>query len=338
MSRIFKITAAGLSALALSAAPRLTPNPPSKPVLTVSPSFYEGPCPYTLVFHAVVARPASSAPVRCRFIRSDGIIGPLEEVRFGGSKTATLTYTWKLGRDTEGWVALKLLAPVTLESDKALFRIVCRTGGPSAADDEPAPGEKPPAKFFLDLNDASLLYGPSAGCRLLGPEGVALGGSEEWEVCRVKPFLCHVRRRDWDHAFWQVNTVRREVIEIREGIFCSLSACKRRSLDLAVETEAAGSAVEAGGFLIRIPRATLVCAPADGSIQILAGRSVLSRGEGWEMCGVNARLHHLRRQSWPDRFWKINTALQKPSTVRAGTFCGPGGMEETLRADVRVVD
>lgn len=338
MSRISRIIATGLSALAMTAGPLLCPQPPAKPLLTVSPSSYEGPCPYALVFQAVVARPASSEPVRCRFIRSDGVIGPLEEVRFRGSKTATLTTTWKLGRDYEGWVALKLISPVTVESEKARFKFVCRPGGPNSAEEAPVPGELAPDKFFLDLNDASLLYEPSGGCRLLGPEDVALGGSEEWEVCRVKPSLYHVRRRDWNHVFWQVNTVRREVIEIREGTFCSLSACKRRSLDFTVEFPAAWAADKAEGFMINFPRTTLVCAPAEGSMFILAGQSVLSRGEGWERCGVNVRLYHLRHQSWPDRYWRVNTALQKSSTVRAGTFCGPGGKEEPLRAEVRVVD
>lgn len=310
----------------------------SKPRLTVSPAAYQGPCPTSLVFEAEVDRPAPPGRLKYRFVRSDGVIGPVEEAVFKGSKTAKLTYVWRLGRDFEGWVLLKIISPWTVESEKARFIVQCAAGRNPVSEEPPLPGESAPRKIYLDFRAAVLEYDPSLNFLYLRAGDAVLSRTDEWEISPVKPFLFHIRHRDWTGFYWQVNTVRSEVIEIAGGSFGNIASGNRRQTGIALDGPNPEEGAAGEGFVLNIPGVTLVYAPDDALFRIQAGAAVLSRGEGWEFCQVHSRLFHFRFMTWPDFFWRVSATRQAASVVTNGVFCRPGGSASDLNAEVRVVD
>lgn len=106
--------------------------------LGVGPAAYTGTCPALLKFrgHIKVNQPAT---VKYKFIRSDGADAPVQTLHFPRAGTQPANTTWTLGGpglpSYRGWVAIKVLEPLEVESNKANFRVQCT--------DEKAPSPKP---------------------------------------------------------------------------------------------------------------------------------------------------------------------------------------------------
>ncbi|RLG09380.1 hypothetical protein DRN73_10015 [Candidatus Pacearchaeota archaeon] len=96
--------------------------------LSVYPVFYSGKCPITIKFKGqiTVTRPGK---VQYKFIRSDGALSPVKTLIFKSAGTKEVNTTWTLGGSTlhtyYGWIAIKIIYPQELESNKAHFRIKC---------------------------------------------------------------------------------------------------------------------------------------------------------------------------------------------------------------------
>jgi CARDB len=102
--------------------------------LGVSPASYSGNCPALITFrgHITVSQPTT---VQYKFIRSDNAQAPVQTLNFPRAGTQEVTTTWQLGGpgvSTSGWEAIQVISPVSVESNKAAFRIRCagQQGGP----------------------------------------------------------------------------------------------------------------------------------------------------------------------------------------------------------------
>jgi len=104
--------------------------------LGVSPASYSGNCPALITFkgHITVSQPTT---VQYKFIRSDNAQAPVQTLNFPKAGTQEVTTTWQLGGPGlptySGWEAIQVISPVSVESNKANFRIRCagqQQGGP----------------------------------------------------------------------------------------------------------------------------------------------------------------------------------------------------------------
>ncbi|MBN2199828.1 MAG: hypothetical protein JW747_08285 [Candidatus Aminicenantes bacterium] len=333
---IFGFLAAGVFLTTVSLfAPPLLP----RPHLTVEPATHDGPCPVTLKFEADILPPPLPGPVKYRFVRSDGGRGPIQELKFLTPRKKKVSTTWTLSRDYEGWVQLRILSPGNVESNRAHFKVRCRTSaaverGSAAAEESGAP-----QRFFLDFSDAYLVYSPDSDSIQIVTEGMALSYGGGWEKCSLKPYLYHLRRSDWDNFFWQVNTSRREVIRIRGGEFCAISeGTDRKKLDITVDVVGGEGSGRPDRFFLRFSDSYLVYLPAGDEMQIVGRGHVLSRGEDWDRCRIYPYLYNFRLKTWKGFHWKVNTSRKQAWKTTGGSFCRIGGSDEELRMGVRVVD
>ncbi len=71
--------------------------------------------------------------------------------------------------------------------------------------------------------------------------------------------------------------------------------------------------------------AYLVYVPEGGTIQISAAGNVLFSGADWEVAKLKPFLYHLRRKTWKETFWKMDTSRQRVWEITNGIFGDQGG-------------
>jgi hypothetical protein len=115
----------GLAATAFSQQ-QIPPN--VKAVLSAKPASYTGSCPALITFGGYIAvnQPMT---VQYKFIRSDNANAPVQTLYFSSKSQQEVTTTWQLGGpglpSYSGWEAIQIISPVSVESNKAHFRIRC---------------------------------------------------------------------------------------------------------------------------------------------------------------------------------------------------------------------
>jgi len=98
--------------------------------LRAEPTDYKGKCPGKISFSGKISAVGGTSVVSYRFIRSDGVQGPLQSLRFAGAGTQEVQTSWTIGRPDStrlysGWQAIKILEPKEMESEKAEFKVQC---------------------------------------------------------------------------------------------------------------------------------------------------------------------------------------------------------------------
>jgi len=95
-----------------------------KATLNAIPPSYSGPCRTTITFKGTISV-SKPAVVKYKFIRNDGADLPVQTLTFSAAGSKPVSTTWTLGSDYTGWVAIKVISPVAVESNKANFSIRC---------------------------------------------------------------------------------------------------------------------------------------------------------------------------------------------------------------------
>jgi hypothetical protein len=117
--------------------------------LKVDEAQLSGPCPVMVKFTGYVTTNGPGT-VKYTFTRSDGATGPVYALEFKEAGTQYVTTAWTLGDQTalpayEGWQALKILSPNTLESnrDTSGFSVRCESAGKNPTSGKPVLGQIP---------------------------------------------------------------------------------------------------------------------------------------------------------------------------------------------------
>jgi hypothetical protein len=135
--------------------------------LTASPEAYDGQCPVTIKFSGNITIKGRGT-VKYTFERSDGASGPAYAMEFKEAGTQAVSTEWTLGDASalphfEGWLAIKILSPNELQSDRAAFKGTCFKPAPST-------GEQ-----------ASVAPGAARQARRLGPVADTPGSNWDFE-------------------------------------------------------------------------------------------------------------------------------------------------------------
>jgi hypothetical protein len=102
------------------------------------PADYKGPCPAVIDFTWKVWAAGSGGNVSYQVVRGDGVIGDQQTLAFEGPGSKDVRASWQLGsadssRNYSSWVALRVLGPQKLDSDKIPFKLQCVPGTREAA-------------------------------------------------------------------------------------------------------------------------------------------------------------------------------------------------------------
>ncbi len=94
-------------------------------------------------------------------------------------------------------------------------------------------GDSVPDRFLIRFPGARLHFVPATGDISLSALGMILSPCDDWEACRLKDYLFHVRLKTWQGFFWKVNTGRKQAWRTTGGEFCRLGG-EDKALDLTV--------------------------------------------------------------------------------------------------------
>lgn len=112
--------------------------------LAADPPKDGAPCPVTIKFPGTITAKGRGV-VKYTFLRNDGATGPVFTLEFTTSGTRTVNTTWTLSPPYyEGWVALKVLSPNEMLSDKAVFTLKCPRLSTNDSRSAPRAGEPMP--------------------------------------------------------------------------------------------------------------------------------------------------------------------------------------------------
>ncbi len=124
------------------------------------------------------------------------------------------TYIWFPGANnlklTNGYHTLKVIADnnknlTELKEDNNTLtkRVYCK----KTADAD----IKIPKRFFLDFNDAYLVYQPSTKTLQIAAQSNVLSYGSDWQKAKIYPYLYDLKEKFWKGFYWRVNTSRKEV-------------------------------------------------------------------------------------------------------------------------------
>jgi len=97
-----------------------------KAQLSAVPSSFEGDCPVTINFAGSITLEGGGGTVKYQFVRSDGITMLPQTLTFDAPGTKEVSTTWQLDRNLAAWMAIRVLEPQTVESDRATLKVQCR--------------------------------------------------------------------------------------------------------------------------------------------------------------------------------------------------------------------
>ncbi len=168
---------------------------------------------------------------------------------------------------------------------------------------------------------------------------VVLSNRKHWKVAQLRPYLFHFKHERWNF-FWKVNTSRQEAFLVKGGEFGKLGGTET-ALDVLGVAAVGGSDTEAPDNFIVEFRSVAVVANAKAkrifvTAPVLKGQpsTILVYGDTWQFAETKPFLFHLRLRTWPDFYWKVNTARQEVYRVKDGTFGELGGTDTKLKAKV----
>jgi hypothetical protein len=108
-----------------------TTTPPNAPssggitaYLSANPATHQGPCPVGIRFLGTITDNVGNRDVTYRFIFSSGTITPEEVIHFNQPGTTGVETALNSG-ESQGWVAIEILQPVQLQSNRAEYTITC---------------------------------------------------------------------------------------------------------------------------------------------------------------------------------------------------------------------
>ncbi|MEI6156789.1 MAG: hypothetical protein WCP87_00310 [Atribacterota bacterium] len=197
--------------------------------------------------------------------------------------------------------------------------------------------DQEPKRYFLDFTSASLVHEPSTGVLQIIAEGSVLSYGQDWEIIQLKPYLYHLKKNSWKGFFWKVNTTRKEAYEVTQGTFGQLGGVEK-IIPFTIEVTGGTNDAPPKRFFLRFHHSYLVHEPTTGILQIIAEGYSLSYGQDWQVYQLKPYLYHLKKDTWRDFFWVVNTSRKEAYRVTGGTFSQLGGEQTRLNITVRVVE
>ena len=98
----------------------------NKVEVTADPASFTGKCPATIKFKATIYSQGSGT-ITYTWLRSDG--GHQRNnlsVSLSGKGVDEVVYTWRLGKNFTGWVAMETVSPNKVKSNSAKFQVTCQ--------------------------------------------------------------------------------------------------------------------------------------------------------------------------------------------------------------------
>ena len=139
--------------------------------LSVNPATYEGPCPIpSYHFSGTITDNVGNRDVRYRFIGNDGYVESERVIHFDepGSQSVSRTFALSYGPEPitseQGWMAIEILEPVQLQSNRAVYDLRCTpTPGGGGGGTTPTTPTTPGGDPTVDTTPPETIEGSGGG-------------------------------------------------------------------------------------------------------------------------------------------------------------------------------
>jgi hypothetical protein len=228
---------------------------------------------------------------------------------------------------TKTRIGLVALAAMLLVSTAAARSIRRRAPAPAPTPaPTPASDTQPVKRMLIHFNDLDLTFTPDGKTVQAGTNGMVLTYGQDWEVKVLKPFLYHLRQKNWTGFHWQVNSSRKEAAKVT-GVEFGTMGGTHTPLKCTVQV------VGQGNITLSFHQKSdpyLVHEPGTGTTQVAVELTVLSYGSDWEIAKVHEYLFHLRQSVWKGFYWHVNTSRKQVHESEGSNFGTIG--DKTKRA------
>lgn len=72
-----------------------------------------------------------------------------------------------------------------------------------------------PTRFLLRFKKSSLRYTPSNSSVRIYAQGFLVSNGSDWQKCKVKSYLYHIKQKYWKNFYWKINTSRKSANRVR---------------------------------------------------------------------------------------------------------------------------
>jgi len=76
-----------------------------------------------------------------------------------------------------------------------------------------------PERFFIRFTNAYLVYVPTSKTLQIVAQNNVISYGADWLKKNMKPYLFHLKKNSWVGFYWQVNTSRKELYQVKNGNF-----------------------------------------------------------------------------------------------------------------------
>jgi hypothetical protein len=164
----------------------------------------------------------------------------------------------------------------------------------------------------------------------------------DWEIKQITPDIYQMRNKAWKVFFWQINTSKKVAAKINNGSFGSLAGTEKILEDTSVLIFKQNDPARIPPFGLRFKNAQMEYNQTSHKVTIIAEGAVVSPSDDWVTSTVDASTLHIRNARpnlfvGQPSFFKIDTAQTKIYRVMDGNFGAPGGNEQLLSEEVRVL-
>jgi hypothetical protein len=199
----------------------------------------------------------------------------------------------------------------------------------------------------LDFQGAAALIintaGKSPSLSFVFADDVIPDANNELRFRKLKPYLFHVKHRNWQHHY-QINTSRREVYRVTGGKFGKMGGRLETIGNLRVNTAGDSGGGVPNIIYLNFAHAGISYRRDRGLFLIFfiytvgaAPRQefIIHETTEWQLCAQSSHLYHVKVPGWVDH-WLIDTQTGQLYRVIGTQFCRPAGRQLPLAAGVRV--
>jgi len=192
-----------------------------------------------------------------------------------------------------------------------------------------------PAAITVEMPETVLNFLPATYGFEIVCAGTLLSDGKDWKLCRMKPSIYHLKHVSWNDFFWEVDTVAREIYEIRGADFCKKGG-QDRSLKIKVEVAGGSLQTPPSRFTLKLAQTQLRYEPGSKKFSLLAYGKPIYHQPFWWVCRRESYLFQFRYALWQGTFWQVDTIKKEVSLVRDGKFCSIEGLAAAMPLLVKV--
>ena len=189
-----------------------------------------------------------------------------------------------------------------------------------------------PKSVKVNFNEMQVTFTPNCKTLQVIAASRVLSYGQNFQVKKLKPYLFHVKRSNWQGFYWKVNTSRKELYKVSGGTFGRLGGSERKLI--------AKVRIIGGGNIQLVlgaaARPYLIFEPAKRGLQVIAHSTALDYGQQWKRIRLKPYLYHLKQNVWKGFHWMVNTSRKEVHLVEKGTFGKLGGKQTKLPFSVTV--